>query len=157
MLNSDEIILDILNTAKTNGNELLKYFHISYPDKRLAQENNCIMVAVVSSENQLNGLDFEQFRDLVEILITTKQEDNRDAIQIIKTVSYEICKLIMESRNKFPNKPVIRNVNPYFDVDLTLSRGQIMVNVNTEPVDWELSYDKFNNVCEILLKDINEE
>lgn len=157
ILNSDEIILNILNNAKIADNDLLKYFHISYPDKRLAQENNCIFVAVVSSENKLNGVAFEQFRDLVEILVTTKQEDNRDAIKIIKGVSYEICRLIMEHASEFPNKPIIRNINPYFDIDLTLSRGQIMVNVNTEPVDWDIDTETFNNVCDILVKNINEE
>lgn len=157
MLNTDEIILDILNTAKLNDNKLLKHFHISYPSKQLAQENNCILVAVISTENQLDGLDFEQFRDLVEIDITTKQKNNIDAINIIKTISYEICRLIMLNSDKFPNKPTVRNINPYFDVDLTLSRGQIMINVITEPVDWDIDKEMFDNVCELLVNEIREE
>lgn len=157
MLSSDNIILDILNTAKYDGNKLLQYFHISYPDKKLAQENNCIFIACVSTENQLEGFDFEQFRDLVEILVVTKQENNKDAIEIIKAVSYEICRLIMEHADQFPNKPVIRNINPFFDNNLTVTRGQIMVNVNTEPVDYELSSDYIENVCRILINNIIEE
>lgn len=157
MLSADNVILNILNTAKNNGNQLLQHFHISYPDKRLAQENNCIFVAVVSSENQLEGFKFEQFRDLVEILVVTKQENNREAIQVIKTVSYEICRLLMDNIDEFPTKPVIRNINPYFDVNLTLTRGQIMVNVNTEPVTWELTDETVDNVCNILVKEIKED
>ena len=59
MLASDCIILDILTKSKNEGNKLLKHFKIGYPTKELAQENNTILVAVVSSENQLNGFDFE--------------------------------------------------------------------------------------------------
>lgn len=153
MLSTDTIILEILNTEKKKGNKLLNHFKISYPDKKLAQENNCILVAVVSTENQLNGFDFEQFRDLVEILIVTKQEDNRKAISIIKTVSYEICRLIMENINMFPNKPVIRNINPFYDVDMTLTRGQIMINVNTEPEDFEVTEEEYSNVCNLISED----
>jgi len=119
----------------------------------LAQENNTILVACVSSENQLSGFDFEEFRDLVEILIVTKQEDNIKASKIIKTVSYEICRLIMKNMELFPNKPIIRNINPFFDVDMTLTRGQVMVNVNTEPVDFDLSEDIITEVCNLISED----
>ena len=153
MLASDSIILDILTKSKNEGNKLLKHFKIGYPTKQLAQENNTILVAVVSSENQLSGFDFEEFRDLVEILIVTKQEDNIKASKIIKTVSYEICRLIMKNMELFPNKPVIRNINPFFDVDMTLTRGQVMVNVNTEPVDFDLSEDIINEVCNLISED----
>lgn len=157
MLSTDDTILNILNTEKINGNKLLQHFKISYPDKNLAQENNCIFIAVVSSENQLNGFEFEQFKDLVEILVVTKQKDNLKGIKVIKTVSYEICKLIMEHRDEFPNKPVIRNINPYFDVNMILKRGQIMVQVNTEPVDFEISDDTIDHVCSIISEDIEIE
>lgn len=153
MLASDCIILDILTKSKNEGNKLLKHFKIGYPTKELAQENNTILVACVSSENQLSGFDFEEFRDLVEILIVTKQEDNIKASKIIKTVSYEICRLIMKNMELFPNKPIIRNINPFFDVDMTLTRGQVMVNVNTEPVDFDLSEDIINEVCNLISED----
>ena len=153
MLASDCIILDILTKSKNEGNKLLKHFKIGYPTKELAQENNTILVACVSSENQLSGFDFEEFRDLVEILIVTKQEDNIKASKIIKTVSYEICRLIMKNMELFPNKPIIRNINPFFDVDMTLTRGQVMVNVNTEPVDFDLSEDIITEVCNLISED----
>lgn len=157
MLSTDNIILGILNDAKINGNKLLQHFKISYPTQELAQENNCIMVAVVSSENELSGFDFEEFKDLVEILIVTKQEDNVKASKIIKTVSYEVCKLIMQNESLFPNKPVIRSVNPFFDVNMILTRGQVMVNVNTEPVDFDLTDDVIDDVCNLLVENIEVE
>lgn len=156
MLSTDNTILEILMNAKNEGNKLLQKFKIGYPTRELAQENNTILVAVVSSENQLNGFDFEEFKDLVEILVVTKQNDNIKANKIIKTVSYEICRLIMENEDLFPNKPVIRNINPFFDVDMTLSRGQIMVNVNTEPVDFDLTDDIVDEVYELLSEDYIE-
>ena len=72
MLSTDSIILDILYSAKIEGNEILQKFKISYPDKQLAEENNTILVAVVSSENNLNSFDGQTFKDLVEILVITK-------------------------------------------------------------------------------------
>lgn len=157
MLSTDTTILEILLKAKNEGNPLLQHFHISYPNKQLAEENNTILIAAVSSENNLNGYEFEQFKDLVEILIATKQKDNEKAIRIIKTVSYEICKLIMSNIDKFPNKPVIRNINPYFDVDLILSRGQIMVQCNTEPEDFEITEDEIDHVCNLIIEYIDVE
>lgn len=154
MLSTDTQIIEILQKSKNEGNNLLKHFKIGYPTRELAQENNTILVACVSSENQLDGFDFDQFRDLVEILIITKQKDNHKAIKIIKTVSYEICKLIMSNSDLFPNKPIIRNINPFFDVNMVLTRGQVMVNVNTEPVDYDISPETYKNVELLLDEDI---
>ena len=154
MLSTDTQIIEILQKSKNEGNNLLKHFKIGYPTRELAQENNTILVACVSSENQLDGFDFDQFRDLVEILIITKQKDNHKAKKIIKTVSYEICKLIMINSDLFPNKPIIRNINPFFDVNMVLTRGQVMVNVNTEPVDYDISPETYEDVELLLDEDI---
>ena len=153
MLSTDTTILEILNDAKKDGNQLLAPFIIQHPSKRVAEESNSIFVAVVSSENNLDGFDFNTFTDLVEILIVTKQQDYQLAIQIIKTISYEICRLIMENQHLFPNKPVIRNINPEFNMDFVLTRGHIMVQVHTEPVDYSLKEEDYRKVCEILLDD----
>lgn len=153
MLNLDNIILNLLQTEKNNGNQLLKHFHIQHPSKRVMEESNNIFVATVSSENNLDGFDFSSFTDLVEILIVTKQKDYSKAITIIKTVSYEICKIIMENTNQFPNKPVIRNVNPEFNNDFILNRGHIMVQCNTEPETFEIT-DEMYNICDIYLEDV---
>ena len=153
MLSTDNTILNILNQAKKEDNPLLKHFKIGYPTKQLAQENNTILVAAVSSENQLNGFDFDEFRDLVEILIVTKLQDNITASKIIKTVAYEISRLILKNEDLFPNKPIIRSINPFFEVDMTLTRGQEMVNVNTEPVDFDLSEDIILEVANLISED----
>lgn len=153
MLNTDEKILKILVNEKSNGNKLLKHFHIQCPNKRVAEESNSIFVATVSSENNQDGLDFSSFRDLVEILIVTKQKDYKKAIKIIKIVSYEICRIIMNNREKFANKPVIRNVNPEFNNDFILTRGHILIEVNTEPETFELTDDEYN-ICDVYLNDV---
>lgn len=153
MLSADETILNILSEEKKNGNQLLKHFHIQHPSKRVAEESNSIFVATVSSENRLDGFDFSSFRDLVEILIVTKQKDYRKAITIIKTVSYEICRVIMDNRKEFPNRPVIRNINPEFNNDFILTRGHIMIEVNTEPETFEIT-DEMYNICSLYLNDV---
>lgn len=153
MLSADETILNILSEEKKNGNQLLKHFHIQHPSKRVAEESNSIFVATVSSENRLDGFDFSSFRDLVEILIVTKQKDYRKAITIIKTVSYEICRVIMDNRKEFANRPVIRNINPEFNNDFILTRGHIMVEVNTEPETFEIT-DEMYNICSLYLNDV---
>ena len=150
MLDTDFTIIEILQKAKKEGNPILKYFKISYPKEELAMESNCIFVACVSSENNLNGFEFETFKDLVEIVVTTKKQDNTKAIQVIKTISKEICRVIMENHNCFPNKPVIRNINPYFNPDYVLTRGQIMIQVNTEPTDFIIEERDIKFVCKNL-------
>ena len=157
MLSTDNTILNILLQAKKEGNKLLQHFKIAYPNKQLAQENNTILVAVVSSENNLNGFEFEQFTDLVEILVVTKHKDNQKAIKIIKAISYEICRLIMKHQDQFPNKPVIRNINPFFDTDLILNRGQIMIQVITEPVDFEITPEYIEEITDLIIEDIKTE
>lgn len=157
MLSTDNVILNILKDEKEKGNEILQPFNISHPSKRVAMESNSIFVACVSSENQLEGFDFERFKDLVEILIVTKQLDYNDAISLIKTVTYEICHLIHENSDKFPLRPVIRSINPEFNRDYVLTRGHIMVQCITEPVDWNVSDDEYWNVCNVIIKKIMEE
>ena len=152
MLSSDVIIRDILTNAKNSGNSLLEPFHITYPTSKLAEESNSIFVACVSSENNIDGFEFNTFTDLVEILIVTKQKDYNKAITIIKTISNEICGLILKNRDKFPNKPVIRNINPMFNMDYILNRGQIMIQVNTEPVDFNITEDEYT-ICRSLLNE----
>ena len=155
MLSTDEIILNILSTAKNEGNQLLKHFQIKFPDKTVAEESNTIFIAVVSSENSEDGCDFISFRDLVEILIVTKNRDYRKGINIIKTVSREICRLIMLNKDKFPNKPVIRNVNPEFNSDFVLTRGHIMVQVTTNPESFDIT-DEECYICDVYLNELNE-
>lgn len=156
MLELDEIILKILHDAKRDNNILLKHFIIQHPSKRVAQESNSIFIACVSSENNIDGFDFSTFRDLVEILIVTKQNEYDKAIKVIKTVSTEICRLIMENTDKFPNKPVIRNINPEFNNDFLLTRGHIMVQCNTDPVTFDLTDDEYS-ICDIILEGINDD
>lgn len=156
MLETDNIILKLLIDEKNNGNILLKHFHIQYPTKRVAEESNSIFVACVSSENNIDGFAFSTFRDLVEILIVTKQKDYDKAIKIIKTVSNEICRIIKKNVDKFPNKPTIRSINPEFNRDFVLTRGHIMIQCNTEAVTFEVS-DEDVNICNLLLKGIDVE
>ena len=151
MLSTDKIIVNLLTDAKDNGDVLLEDFHISYPSNQIAEESNSIFVAVVSSESNQTGLDFETFSDLVEILIVTKQEEYEDAIFIIKTITKRICQILLENKHEFPNKPVIRNINPEFNRDFVLTRGHIMVKVKTEPTNFELS-DEDLEVCKVLLE-----
>ena len=83
MLSTDDIIFNLLLDEQTNNPEsLISDFNIQYPNKRVAEESNSIFVAGVSSENNQIGYEFSQFRDLVEILIVTKQLDYEKAQRI---------------------------------------------------------------------------
>ncbi|WP_458454432.1 hypothetical protein [Methanobrevibacter sp.] len=152
MLNTDNIILEILQEEKLNNNPLLKYFHITAPSNRVAEEDNNIFVACVSTENNMDGFDFSSFQDLVEILIVTKKVDYDKAITLLKTICNEVCRVIMINADRFPNKPVIRNINPEFSEDYHLHRGHIMVQVNTEPVKFEVT-DEDYRICSLILHD----
>ena len=154
MLNTDEIILNILLDAKTEGNELLQYFKIGFPSKQVAEESNSIFVASVDSEAHDNGFDFQSFVDRVEVLIVTKNRDYQKAISIIKTVSKEIIGLVKKNTDLFDNTPIVERVTPEYNVDFVLTRGHIMFRVNTSPQDFDISEEK-TRICQILTDDMD--
>ena len=62
----------------------------------------------------------------------------------------------MENRSKFPNRPIIRNINPEFNNDFILTRGHIMIECNTEPETFEIT-DNLYNICNIYLNEEENE
>lgn len=154
MLNTDEIIVNILLTAKEDGNELLQYFKIGHPSNRIAEESNSIFVASVDSEAREIGYGFQTFLDKVEILIVTKNQEYLKAIEIIKTVSREVMRLINSNKELFANKPVFERVTPEYNSNYALTRGHIMVQVKTEPLDFDAEED-YRRVCQILTDEMD--
>ena len=149
MLSTDETILNILINAKQEGNELLQHFKINYPSNQVAEESNSIFIASVDSEANSIGFDAQSFTDRVEILLVTKNREYQTAIKIIKTVSREVIRLILKNKDLFPNKPIIERVTPEYNVDFVLTRGHIMVQVNTGMDDFDEDSEKLS-VCQIL-------
>ena len=154
MLCTDEIILNILLDAKDEGNELLKYFKINYPSNRVAEESNSIFIASVDSEANTLGMDAQSFVDRVEVLIVTKNREYQKAINIIKTVSREVIRLVLENQKEFPNKPIVERVTPEYNNDFVLTRGHIMFRVNTGMDDFDATEEEFK-VCQILAEDMD--
>ena len=155
MLHSDEIILQILLKAKTDGNPLLKHFKIGYPSKQVVQESNNIFVGAVDTESKIEGFEFSSYTDLVEVLIVTKNRNYTESIKIIKIVSKEIAKLIYENLDLFDNKPVIRNLTPEYNRDFVLTRGHLRIQVKSKPESLVPSEDEYT-LCNILLEKIEE-
>jgi hypothetical protein len=153
MMCTDEIIVSILNKAKTEGNELLSHFKIGYPSKQIAQANNSIFVAMVDSETLDDGFDHSRYTDLVEVLIITKNKDYLKAKKIIKTMIREIRSLCLQNRELFDNRPVFRNMTPEYDKDFVLTRGHLMIQVKTAPILDDFEEDK-RKVCQILIDDM---
>ena len=153
MLRSDEIILRILLEAKEEGNPLLQGFKIDYPSKVIAQESNSIFVGVVDSESTGEGFTHSTFKDLTEVLIVTKQRDYRKAIKIIKTVSKCIIGLIYENKDKFSAKPVIRNITPEYTNNYVITRGHILIQTLTPPIDFKVDEATITEVCELIVSD----
>ena len=157
MLSSDETIFSILKNEKNNGNEILKHFQIMYPSKKVASESNSIFIAAVSSEINEEMYDASEYRDLVEILITTKIKDYQRAILTIKTVSREIIRLIRKNSDLFPVKPSVRNIAPEYNSNYVLNRGHIMIECLTDFEDYINDDETVEKVCKILLNDVGVE
>lgn len=153
MLSTDEIIVNILLNAKQKEHNLLKHFKIGYPSQLIAEESNSIFVASVDSESNGIGYEHQSFVDRVEVLIVTKNKDYQKAIQIIKTVSREIIRLVMANSEQFDNKPIVERVTPEYNRDFVLTRGHIMFRVNTNPDDFSIE-DDYYTVCQILTDDM---
>ena len=157
ILRTDEIIYNILKTAKEDGAKILEPYIIRYPSAVVMKESNAIYVATVDSESVTEGYDFSQYNDLVEILIVTKQRDYQKAIRVIKGTSRYIVGLIKQNKDKFPNSPVIRNITPEYNRNFVLTRGHIMVQVRTNPINDTVSDAEQLEICNILLEDIEYE
>lgn len=157
LLETDEIIYNILKTAKDDGAKILEPYIIRYPSDVVMKESNAIYVATVDSESVNEGYDFSQYNDLVEILIVTKQRDYQKAIRVIKGTSRYIVGLIKQNKDKFPNSPVIRNITPEYNRNFVLTRGHIMVQVRTNPIDDNVSEEEQLEICNILVEDIEYE
>lgn len=155
MLSSDVKIHDLLLKAKNDGNPLLKHFHIQYPSKNVARDSNSIFIAVVSSEPNEELFEATEYRDLVEVLIVTKIREYTKAVQVIKTVTREIIRLIKAS-DDFDITPVIRNIAPEYNPNFVLNKGHIMVEVLTKIED-VINEETYGNVCKILVNDIEVE
>ena len=154
MLTTDEIILQILLDAKTEGNELLQYFKINYPSNRVAEDSNSIFIASVDSEAHTIAMDSQSFVDRVEVLLVTKNREYQKAISIIKTVSREVISLVMKNSNLFPNKPIVERVTPEYTNDFVLTRGHIMFRVNTDMDNFDVTEEK-TTICQILKDDMD--
>ena len=154
MLSSDVIIHDLLIKAKNEGNELLQHFHIKYPSPDVAVESNSIFVGAVSSEPNQELFETTEYRDLVEVLVVTKIRDYENAVTVIKTVIREIVKLIKSSAD-FPVRPIVRNIAPEYNQNFVLTKGHIMVECLTE-IEEEIPEDTVKNVCNILIKEVEE-
>lgn len=154
-LSTDNKILKILLQAKKEGNPLLKYFEIKYPDKTLNEDNNIIHVACVSAENHKPGLEHQQFRDLVEIVITTKKLEYSRAIKVIKTISSEIIRLI-KNDDYLSQRLIVNSISPVHSTDTyTLKKGHILLQFITGPVQFnEPDEETINCVHKILTNNI---
>lgn len=154
MLTTDEIILNILLDAKNKGNDLLQHFKINYPSDRVAEESNSIFIASVDAQGHTVAMDSQAFIDKVEVLIVTKNQEYQKAIRIIKTVSREVIRLVMENKNLFPVKPVVERVTPEYNKDFVLTRGHIMFQVKTEMDDFSRD-DEILTICQILTENMD--
>lgn len=156
MLESDEIIYNYLIETKENGNELLQHFHIKYPDKNIVMESNSIFVGAISSETETETNAGTEYRDLIEILVTTKIKDHDRAVRVIKTTIREVIRVIKECPY-FTPRPRVRNISADYDSrNYLLNRGHIMVECLSGVEDYDAP-DDVKNVCKILVEDMEVE
>ena len=154
MLATDEIILGILLDAKSEENDLIKHFKINYPSNALAEESNSIFVASVDAEAHTVAFDGQSFVDKVEVLIVTKNREYLKSIRIIKAVSREVIRLVMENQDLFPSKPIVERVTPEYNKDFVLTRGHIMFQVKTGMDNFDIT-EETATICQILTENMD--
>jgi len=154
MLSTDTKILNALLESQKQGHELFKYYHINYPDKKLDDEINAIHVACVSAENNQALMDTSQsFTDLVEIIISTKKLSYEKAIQVIKTVTNEIIK-VLKNDAYLSQRLVVRNINPVYEKgNYLVKKGHVRLQFKTAPVNWVEHEETIEKVCKLIIKD----
>ncbi len=157
MLSTDTKIFNILTKAQKEGNKLLEKFYIDFPDETINSEINAIYVACANAENHKTGNDFEQFKDLIEIIITTKKLPYLAGMKTIKTTAKEIVRLCKQD-DYFNGRLVVRSITPLHDKSTYLiKRGHILLQFINPPESWENSEDTIEEVCGILVSNIEVE
>ena len=150
MLSTDTQVLNVLLKAKEEGNTLLSLFDIKYPDKSIESEKNGIHVACVTAENHKTGNDFQQFQDLVEIVITTRKLRYHEGVRVIKAVSKEIIRLLKKD-DYLGQRIFARTISPIHEKDTyRLKKGHILLQFITPPIKWEDNTEDIDCICRIL-------
>lgn len=148
-LNSDTEIYNALLDAKKSGHELLKHFKILYPNKIPQNPINAIYVGRLETIHEAYDDTFDHYdwRVSTDIFITTKQYDKVDRYRMLKTATFAVMEVLLESKIgsfiKLHNQGFIYDNNNL----IQMSRLSIYSRENSYKDTMKSEYEK---VCKIL-------
>ena len=122
-------IIKVLKKAQQT-NPILTHFLIKYPSKQIMQSNNCIYVGFSEAKATSRTHHSQDYDELIDIIITTKQLDYFECSKILKVVS----NLILHELRK--DDIIHDKISPIsfmykYNSDNTLKFGELLISCNT--------------------------
>lgn len=124
-LTSDFLIYTIL---KHSDSDFLKLFNIQFPDGEYPNlESNTINVGLLDNDLTKETMNSEHYKAIVEVYITTKKLDYKQATRLLNTAVKIIKRIIRESDKLKPRNPRIIKVNSEYGSQYRLKGKHILI------------------------------
>lgn len=151
LLNSDTEIYNALLDAKKSGHDLLKHFKILYPNKIPQDPVNAVYVGRLDTTHKPfdDSFDHYDWEVTTEIYITTKQYDKIDRYRMLKSATFAVMEVLLESKvGAFMD---IHQQTFIYDNNNLIQMSQLTVRT-TENSYKDKMQSEYERVCKILTK-----
>lgn len=129
MFNYAKHILKILKEEQ-QGHPILKHFVIKYPSKEIAQHQNCIFVGFTEAKATAKTHHSQQYDEMIDIVITTKQLDYKESAKIYDAVTNILLNIFRKDDVLKDKMSVISFMHKY-NADNTLQFGELLLSFKT--------------------------
>lgn len=145
-------IIRVLKKEQIN-NPILSEFLLKYPSKEIAQSNNVIYIGFSEAKATTKTHNSQNYEELIDIIITTKQIDYYESAKIYKVVCDIILKTLREDDRLRDKMTVISFMHKY-NSNNTLQFGELLLSFKTteDYRDMEIYNDEkwiYDIICSI--------
>lgn len=149
MFNYVDHIIKVLKKEQIE-NPILSEFLLKYPSKQIAQSSNTIYIGFSEARATNRTHNSQNYDELIDIIITTKQIDYYESAKIYKVVCDIILKTLRKDDYLRDKMSVISFMHKY-NSDNTLQFGELLLSFNTvEKFDKMDIYDDEDWVYDII-------
>ena len=149
LFNSDTEIYNALLDAKKSNHMMLKHFNIMYPNKIPQNPVNAIYVGRLDTvfHDDYDSFDHYEWEVSTEIYITTKQYDKVDRYRMLKTATFAVMEVLLNS--KIGSFLEIENQSFIYDNNNLLQMSRITVKTKENTYVDNIK-NELKHICGIL-------
>lgn len=149
MFNYVDHIIRVLKKEQIE-NPILSQFLIKYPSKQISQSSNTIYIGFSEARATNRTHNSQDYDELIDIIITTKQIDYFESAKIYKVLTDIIIKTLRKDDYLRDKMTVISFMHKY-NSDNTLQLGELLVSFKTtEQFNDDYNYDDEDWVYDII-------